>query len=166
MVLGKRLRQGSTRGCGRNPGLEPTGCLRCLQCHEEPGRSVDKHKNAILTWVAYVGGPRESRRLLGDVILNEEDIVSKRTFRMVACPAPGASIYTIPKTIRPKISRQPLYFLRRARQGRGSILWLPRTLPLFLLPQYREPLHGGPLRKRDPRGSRNRAGHEDLRNDG
>ena len=39
-----------------------------------------KHKNAKLTWVAYVGGPRESRRLLGDVILNEQDIVSKRDF--------------------------------------------------------------------------------------
>ena len=38
------------------------------------------HKNAKLTWVAYVGGPRESRRLLGDVILTEKDIVSKRDF--------------------------------------------------------------------------------------
>ena len=41
---------------------------------------ADKHPNSILTWVAYVGGPRESRRLLGDVILTEEDIVSKRDF--------------------------------------------------------------------------------------
>ena len=41
---------------------------------------ADKHPNAILTWIAYIGGPRESRRLLGDVILNKEDIVSKREF--------------------------------------------------------------------------------------
>ena len=41
---------------------------------------ADKHKNSKLTWVAYVGGPRESRRLLGDVVLNEQDIVSKRDF--------------------------------------------------------------------------------------
>ena len=41
---------------------------------------ADEHKNAKLTWVAYIGGPRESRRLLGDVILTEEDIVSKRDF--------------------------------------------------------------------------------------
>lgn len=40
----------------------------------------DKHKNAILTWVAYIGGPRESRRLMGDVVLTQEDIVSKRDF--------------------------------------------------------------------------------------
>jgi hypothetical protein len=30
--------------------------------------------------VAYIGGPRESRRLLGDVILKQEDIVNKRQF--------------------------------------------------------------------------------------
>ncbi len=38
------------------------------------------HKTAELTWVAYVGGPRESRRLMGDVVLTEEDIVNKRDF--------------------------------------------------------------------------------------
>ncbi|WP_149494954.1 FAD-dependent oxidoreductase [Roseiconus lacunae] len=38
------------------------------------------HKNAVLTWVAYVGGPRESNRLLGDVILEQDDIVAKREF--------------------------------------------------------------------------------------
>ena len=41
---------------------------------------ADKHKNAILTWVAYIGGPRESRRLMGDVVLTQEDIVAKRQF--------------------------------------------------------------------------------------
>jgi hypothetical protein len=39
-----------------------------------------EHRNAYLTWVAYIGGPRESRRLLGDVILSQEDIVNKREF--------------------------------------------------------------------------------------
>ncbi|MCA8986998.1 MAG: FAD-dependent oxidoreductase [Planctomycetaceae bacterium] len=38
------------------------------------------HRNARLTWLAYIGGPRESRRLMGDVILTEEDIVSKKQF--------------------------------------------------------------------------------------
>jgi hypothetical protein len=41
---------------------------------------ADKHKNSKLTWVAYIGGPRESRRLLGDVVLTEEDVVSKKDF--------------------------------------------------------------------------------------
>jgi hypothetical protein len=41
---------------------------------------AEKHKNATLSWVAFVGGPRESRRLLGDVLLTREDIVEKREF--------------------------------------------------------------------------------------
>ena len=38
------------------------------------------HKTAFLTWMAFIGGPRESRRLLGDVVLTQEDIVNKRSF--------------------------------------------------------------------------------------
>ena len=41
---------------------------------------ADKHKTAYLTWIAFIGGPRESRRLMGDVQLTQEDIVSKRDF--------------------------------------------------------------------------------------
>lgn len=41
---------------------------------------AEKHEKAILTWIAYIGGPRESRRLLGDVILEQEDVISKRDF--------------------------------------------------------------------------------------
>ena len=41
---------------------------------------ADKHANSFLTWVAYVGGPRESRRLMGDVVLSQDDIVAKKDF--------------------------------------------------------------------------------------
>ncbi|MBD3673727.1 MAG: FAD-dependent oxidoreductase [Planctomycetaceae bacterium] len=41
---------------------------------------ADDHKTAFLTWIAYIGGPRESRRLMGDVVLTQEDIVNKREF--------------------------------------------------------------------------------------
>ena len=44
------------------------------------GDGADTHRNAVLTWVAFVGGPRESRRILGDVVLAQDDIVSKREF--------------------------------------------------------------------------------------
>ena len=40
----------------------------------------DRHRTARLTWIAYIGGPRESRRLLGDVILSQQDIVNKKRF--------------------------------------------------------------------------------------
>lgn len=44
------------------------------------GEGRDQHRNARLEWVAYVGGNRESRRLLGDVILTRDDVVSGRLF--------------------------------------------------------------------------------------
>ena len=38
------------------------------------------HPKAKLDWVAYIGGTRESRRIVGDVMLTHEDILSKREF--------------------------------------------------------------------------------------
>ncbi len=37
--------------------------------------SADKFANYDLSWLAYIGGPRESRRIVGDMILNGEDMV-------------------------------------------------------------------------------------------
>ena len=39
-----------------------------------------KYANQRLGWVAYVGGKRESRRLLGDLILQQQDIQENRQF--------------------------------------------------------------------------------------
>ena len=39
-----------------------------------------EHANAKLEWVAYVGGTRESRQLIGDVLLTRDDITEKRPF--------------------------------------------------------------------------------------
>ena len=39
-----------------------------------------EHAKAKLDWIAYVGGTRESRQLLGDVILTREDISTKKQF--------------------------------------------------------------------------------------
>ncbi len=46
-----------------------------------------QHKTAFLTWIAYIGGPRESRRLMGDVVLNKEDVVGKREFKDGCVPS-------------------------------------------------------------------------------
>jgi len=46
-----------------------------------------KYAKRKLSWVAYIGGKRESRRLLGDVILAQQDIVDQRSF-------PDASVTT------------------------------------------------------------------------
>ena len=40
----------------------------------------ERYAKLKLNWVAYVGGKRESRRLLGDVILKEQDVIGRREF--------------------------------------------------------------------------------------
>ena len=37
----------------------------------------EKYKNRALGWVAYIAGKRESRRLLGDHVLNENDLIGE-----------------------------------------------------------------------------------------
>lgn len=43
-------------------------------------RDPEGHKNAAMTWLAYVGGTRETQQLLGDVILTGDDVVAKKEF--------------------------------------------------------------------------------------
>jgi len=45
-----------------------------VQRHENKDGAAE-HKKAKLDWIAYIGGPRESRRIMGDVLLTHEDIV-------------------------------------------------------------------------------------------
>ena len=47
----------------------------------------DEFARQKLSWVAYIGGKRESRRLLGDVVLRQQDIMEARPF-------PDASVTT------------------------------------------------------------------------
>lgn len=49
------------------------------------------HPNRALNWAAYVSGPRESRRLLGPVILTDKDVIEERAFED-ACIVTGWSI--------------------------------------------------------------------------
>jgi len=43
-------------------------------------RFKEQYAKRRLVWVAYIGGKRESRRLLGDIILRQQDIVGQRKF--------------------------------------------------------------------------------------
>jgi len=43
-------------------------------------RNKDKYDKLKLDWVAYIGGKRESRRLLGDCILQQQDIQKRKRF--------------------------------------------------------------------------------------
>lgn len=51
------------------------------------GDGAAKHPTAFMTWLAYIGGPRESRRLYGDVILTQDDIVAKKEFNDGCVPS-------------------------------------------------------------------------------
>lgn len=52
---------------------------------------ADNYKNSALSWVAYVAGKRESRRLTGDYILREQDI----TERIIYPDATASTSWTI-----------------------------------------------------------------------
>ena len=79
---------------------------------------ADKHRNAFLTWVAYVGGPRESRRLYGDVLLTEEDIVAKKDFPDGCVPSTWSIDLHYPKEqYAKKYPDNP--FISKAVHGKG-----------------------------------------------
>lgn len=44
------------------------------------GPEAEKHQNAKLMWMAFIGGNRESRRLEGDIILTGDDILARKDF--------------------------------------------------------------------------------------
>jgi hypothetical protein len=48
---------------------------------------AEEHRHARLDWVAFIAGPRESRRLSGDIILTEKHILSNHEFPDGLVPA-------------------------------------------------------------------------------
>jgi hypothetical protein len=52
--------------------------IKNRKAHAE--RDPDGHAKAELSWLAYIGGTRETQQLLGDVILTGDDIISKKDF--------------------------------------------------------------------------------------
>jgi hypothetical protein len=58
--------------------LSAWNAIKNRKAHAE--RDPDGHAKAKLSWLAYIGGTRETQQLLGDVVLTGEDIVSKKEF--------------------------------------------------------------------------------------
>ncbi|HND50823.1 MAG TPA: FAD-dependent oxidoreductase [Pirellulaceae bacterium] len=82
------------------------------------GRAKDQNANAALKWVAYVGGPRESRLLEGDVVLSRTDIVSGREFADGCVPTTWDIDLHYPKEqFAKKFADNP--FISRAEFGAG-----------------------------------------------
>lgn len=55
--------------------------------HKNHGKDKSSFANLRLEWVAYIAGKRESRRLLGDVVLQQQDILNNRSFPDAAVTA-------------------------------------------------------------------------------
>lgn len=82
------------------------------------GDGASQHRGAFLTWIAFVGGPRESRRLMGDVVLNQDDIVSKRDFPDGCVPSTWSIDLHYPKEqYSAKFPENP--FISKAVHGKG-----------------------------------------------
>jgi len=62
------------------------GNWRVLKNHSDP-KTAQRYTRAKLRWIAYIAGKRESRRLMGDVVLKQQDITKGRPF-------PDASVTT------------------------------------------------------------------------
>jgi hypothetical protein len=105
--------------------------------------------NGRLEWVAYIGGTRESRQLLGDVVLTREDIAEKKPFPMEPCRRPWDIDLHYPKEqYAKKFPGQSVHLEGDLRQERRTVSTAIRSVSLLLLAQHREPFHGGPLHQR------------------
>lgn len=78
-----------------------------------------KHAGAKLEWVAYIGGPRESRQLLGDVVLTQEDIVDKKEFPDATVPTTWDIDLHYPKEQYAKGVAEKDPFISKAVFGKG-----------------------------------------------
>lgn len=58
-----------------------------LKHHSSQAPEFQKYKDLSLQWIAYIAGKRESRRLMGDIILRQQDIEDSE-------PYPDASVTT------------------------------------------------------------------------
>ena len=62
-------------------------------------KKQNEFKNAELEWVAYNAGRRESRRLMGDFVLSENDILSKKLQPDGTCATTWTIDLHLPKTV-------------------------------------------------------------------
>ena len=131
------------------------------------GDGKDKHANAKLEWVAYVGGNRESRLLTGDVVLTREDIISKKDFPDGCVPTTWSIDLHVPKEqYAKKFPEDPFIskaiFDSRVDKKNGY----PVPYRCFYSRQHPQPVHGRPRHQRGPRGAGHGARDADVRHDG
>ncbi len=130
------------------------------------GKDAAKHANAQLVWVAAIGGPRESRLLTGDIVLTDEDIVSRREFPDGTVPTTWDLDLHYPKEQYMKKFPDDPFISRTVRQGGRSEGRLSGAVSLLLFEKRRQPVHGRALHQREPRRARHHPRHAHVRHDG
>jgi len=61
-------------------GFGAWNAIKNKNAYARSDESGKGHAHAKLTWMAYIGGPRETLQLLGDIILTEADVVGKKPY--------------------------------------------------------------------------------------
>lgn len=90
------------------------GAFSAMQKHDPA-----KYGNYGFQWLAYIGGTRESRLLQGDVVLTQEDIVSKKEFPDGCVPTTWDLDLHYPKEQYMKKDAAENPFISRAAFGKG-----------------------------------------------
>ena len=127
--------------------------LRAMYGAWDALKNVDKaHPNHRLKWAAYIAGKRESRRLLGDVVLTGDDILTGKELRrrmlplhVVDRPASAAPGF------RRRQRRRRIHLAGEFRQVRRPVLG---AVSLPLQPQHWQPVHGRARHQRHARSAR------------
>jgi thioredoxin reductase len=79
-------------------------------------KSEKSHSTANLDWVAYIGGPRETLQLMGDVVVSEEHILTNQDFPDACVPATwGIDLHYPMPNFKTESSDNP--FISRAHFG-------------------------------------------------
>jgi hypothetical protein len=90
--------------------------IKNRKAHAE--RDPDGHAKAQLSWLAYVGGTRETQQLLGDVVLTGDDVISKKDFPdAVVRTTWSIDLHYPQEEYVPSLPEHP--FIARAVHGKG-----------------------------------------------
>ena len=133
-------------------------------------KNVDKlYPNYKLGWAAFIAGKRESRRLLGDVILAADDFRTNRVWPDGVFPCSWAIDLHSPNPAQLKGRHEGEEFIARSDRVSEGIRLQRAVLGAVsepLQPQREQPVHGGAGHQRDARRSRAGARDAHLRDDG
>ena len=125
------------------------------------------YPNHRLQWAAFIAGKRESRRLLGDVILTGDDFRNGVAFDDGCFPCTWhIDLHAPHPRTRDGLDGPGVHLQGHRRQALPLQRPVLGALPHALQPQYPEPLHGRSQHQRGPRGPRTGPRHAHHRHDG